>query len=145
MLSKNYSDGLSVVVKRGNKAAIEAANFIGKFKHGYYKNKDGRLYPDTAHGNWELVKNVFDMRLNDSVTGDELAKYLNRNGYEVHRAEGRHRYQFNDKRVSEMLRDPFYAGILVYGSQIIDLQDVYDFTPVIEPDDFLRISKANST
>ena len=144
VLSKNYSDGLSVVVKRGNKAAIEAANFIGKFKHGYYKNKDGRLYPDTRNGNWELIKNVFDMRLNDNTTGTMLAKYLNKNGYEIHRADGRHKYVFTDKRVSEMLRDPFYAGILVYGPQIIDLQEVYDFTPIIEPDDFLKINKADS-
>jgi len=144
VLSKQYSDHLSVVVKRGNKDAIEVANFIGKFKHGYYKNKDGRLYPDMTNGNWELIKNVFDMRLNDNATGTELAKYLNRNGYEIHRADGRHKYIFTDKRVSEMLRDPFYAGILVYGSQIIDLQEVYDFTPIIEPDDFLKINKADS-
>ena len=34
-MAKQYSEHLSESVDRGNKRAIEDAEFIGKFKHGY--------------------------------------------------------------------------------------------------------------
>src|SRR6185436_2126120 len=41
----------------------------------------------------------------------------------------------------EILRDPFYAGVLLYGNQVINYTEVYDFVPMVSTEDFLKINK----
>ncbi len=43
VLSKQYSDQLSENVSRGNKRSIEEGKYVGRAKHGYYKDPSGYL------------------------------------------------------------------------------------------------------
>lgn len=46
VMAKQYSEHLSESVDRGNKRAIEDAEFIGKFKHGYILDSNRFFQPD---------------------------------------------------------------------------------------------------
>lgn len=87
------------------------------------------------------------MRLEGKMQ-EEIAEYLNKNGYSRPTdATGENHEPFNKmnkKRISEILKDPLYCGVLVYGKKekkIVDLTQVYDFVPMMEVDEFLKINK----
>lgn len=61
VLSKEYTDKLSDDVTRGNRKSLERGSYVNKSKHGYVKDRNGRLVPDG--NNFILVKKAFEMRL----------------------------------------------------------------------------------
>lgn len=140
VLSKQYSDTLSDNVKRGNKRAILEARSIGTAKHGYKKNKHQRLIPDG--NNFILIQNAFNMRLK-GYTFDQIANYLNENNYTKKKVKLNKYIPFiwNKKKIGDLLKTTFYTGVLVHGKEIIDLTKLYNFTPVVSVDDFLKINK----
>lgn len=143
VLSKQYSEHLSESVNRGNKRATEEDGiFLGKLKHGYFIDADRHLRPDK--NTYTLVKEMFNMRLSGS-TQKEIAQWINKQEYKVRR-KGKEPQIFTwDKDdVSKLLRDPVYAGILKYGASLVQLSTKYDFSPMIEVDDFYRINKITS-
>lgn len=143
VLSKQYSEHLSESVNRGNRRATEEDGiFLGKLKHGYFIDNDRYLRPDDI--TYTLVKEMFGMRLSGS-TQKEIAQWINKQDYKVRR-KGQKPQPFTWQKddVSKLLRDPVYAGVLKYGASFVQLKTKYDFSPMIEVDDFYRINKITS-
>lgn len=139
VLSKQYAEHLSESVNRGNQRMTEDGEFIGKMKHGYYINNDRKLFPDGD--NFLYIKKAFQMRI-EGVSQKEIAAWLNTTSYEVRRyKQDLKRVVWDKDMVSKMLRDPVYAGVLKYGNHLVDLTSKYDFTPIIEVRDFLKLNK----
>ena len=142
VLSKQYSDQLSDNVKRGIRRSIQEGKWLNLPKHGYYKDRNQFLRPDK--NNYNLIKNAFKMRL-ENKTLDEIAEYLNKNSYNRRDGQGNAKLMKMDKkRVSLILKDPFYTGILKYGKELVNLWELYDFVPMITVDEFLKINKISN-
>lgn len=62
VMAKQYSEHLAESVDRGNKRAVEGAEFIGKFKHGYIVDINRTFQPDPR--NFTKIKHMFGMILN---------------------------------------------------------------------------------
>lgn len=141
VLSKQYSEHLSEMVTRGNRRKTESGKFLGKQKHGYFITDDGRLTPDGE--NFSIIKQAFEMRMGGESQA-EIAKYLNkRSDYRIwRRNREKVSYKWDKDSVSKLLRDPIYAGILMYGETPVNLIEAYDFEPVITADEFLSINHA---
>ena len=144
VLSKQYSDKLSVDVKRGMRRRIEEGKYLSKAKHGYYRDRNQMLRPDG--NNFALLKDAWQLRL-EGKTQEVIAQYLVKKGYQ--RSEGigekKHKlFKMTNKVLSEIFRDTFYTGVLGYGEDkktIVDLTDIYDFVPMVSVDEFLKINR----
>lgn len=135
VLSKQYSDQLSDNVKRGVAHSVLEGQYINKGKHGYYKDSNQHLWPDGD--NFILIQQAFEKRFQGERIKD-IAKFLNDNSYKF---RGKI-YEMTEKRLSEILRDPFFAGVLLYGgNEPVNLMEVYDFTPAISADDFKKMNR----
>jgi len=140
VLSKQYSDALSDVVSRGNRRSIADGRYINKAKHGYIKDEQGFLRPDGK--NFELIKEVFARR-KEGAPLHELADFLNKSGYERRNKETGDPYlkSITKQKVQKILTDPIYTGVVVYGTQVEDLTEIYGFVPAVSPSDFMEINK----
>ncbi|PIS08739.1 hypothetical protein COT75_05365 [Candidatus Beckwithbacteria bacterium CG10_big_fil_rev_8_21_14_0_10_34_10] len=85
------------------------------------------------------------MRL-ENKTLAEISEYLTNQNY--HRAYGvgkiKHKlFEMNVKRLSEMFKDTFYAGVMQYGQgkHIANLVEVYDYVPLVTVEEFLSVNK----
>ena len=137
-MSKQYSDQLSENVRRGNKRSVMEGKYLGRPKNGYIKDENQYLRPDAD--NFFLIQEAFKMR----VAGEnleEIATYLNKKKYSKPSKNGHEEFTFNLKRVSYLLKDEIYTGILNYGGEIVDLTTLYDFKPMVSIEDFLKINK----
>lgn len=141
VLSKQYSEHLSESVKRGNEHWTSIGAFLGKLKHGYYITNERYLYPDG--GNFLTIQKAFRMRL-EGASQESVATWINSQNYTVRRYNQEPKiYHFTKERVSDMLSDPVYAGVLIYGKAKANLEDYYNFEPVVTVDDFLKINKVH--
>jgi site-specific DNA recombinase len=141
VLSKQYSDHLSESVSRGNKRSIEEGKYINKAKHGYYKDGLQRLQPDGQ--NFLLIKNVFRMRV-EGTTLEEIAAYLNENGYQRWRSDGsRTTCKMTKQKVQTFMSDTIYTGVVAYGKYggAVNLIESYGFTPAVTVPDFMAINR----
>jgi site-specific DNA recombinase len=139
VLSKQYSDQLSDNVSRGNRRSIDEGKYINRAKHGYYKDRNQYLRPDSD--NFVLIKQAFHMRL-AGKTLDEIAAYLNEKGYSRRQKDGSYRlFKMTKQKVDKFLVDPAYTGVVRYGKNVVDLSTKYDFTPVITVEEFQGINK----
>lgn len=139
VLSKQYSEHLSESVTRGNKSKIEAGIFFDDMKHGYVISPDGRLSPDG--NNYILIRQLFEKRL-EGLSQLEIAKWLNTTAYTLRKnRKAPAAYKWDKDSVSKVLRDPVYAGVLKYGNSYSNLEDFYDFTPMVSIDEFFKINK----
>ena len=153
VLSKQYSEHLSESVTRGNNHKVEEGKYFGKFKHGYILNRYGELHPDG--GNFSLIQQAFQKRL-EGMSQVDIAAWLNATDYKVHKKinvgtkdekiyEYKHlKYIWDKDAVSKLLKDPLYAGVLKYGDALCELEEFYDFIPVVGVEDFFRINKVAS-
>ncbi len=142
VLAKQFSEHQSEVVTRGNKRKTLSGKFLRSFLHGYLKTEDGRLYPDGE--NYSIIKHAFDMRI-EGKSQAEIMRYLNsRSDYRVfkYKQDGHFTYNWDKDSVSKVLIDPTYAGIIRYSGGVVKLEEVYDFTPALDPADFLKINQA---
>jgi len=142
VMSKQYSDQLSDNVRRGIRRSLEEGKYLHRSKHGYVKDRNQLLRPDGE--NYALIKNAFQMRL-AGKTLEGIAQYLNESGYTRAPAMSGQRktYKMDNKRVSEFLRDPVCAGVLLYGDNITNLTEVYDFLPMITVDEFKKLNRVS--
>lgn len=53
-------------------------------------------------------------------------------------------YRIDTNRVSEILRDPTYCGVLVFGLNVVNLTEVYDFVPMVSVEEFCRLNKISN-
>ncbi len=143
VMSKQYSDHLHAVVKRGNEMRLREGKWIGKPKHGYIKDVNQYLRPDGE--NFNLIKKAWFMRM-EKVGFNEIAKFLNDNGYKKSQKYGDPHipFEWNKQRLSDLFKDPIYAGVGVYGEEIISLEELFDFTPMISADEFLNLNNISS-
>lgn len=140
--AKQFSDQHSQNVKRGISRITAEGKCYDRPKHGYYKDKDKYLRPDAE--NWQLIRKAFEMRLSrePKCTLKQVATWLQEQGYPLKtKHTERKRLNVNEKFVSDLFRDPFYAGALVFGKSIVNLSEKYNFEPVISPDEFDQLAK----
>ena len=139
VLSKQYSDQLSVNVSRGISHAIEDGEHPNKAKHGYFKDTAHRLRPDGR--NFDLIKQAFRLR-REGQSLDAIAKFLNVQRYERIKYDNSHvSFKWTKQVVHKTLRDPVYAGVVAYGDgHLADLTLLYDFAPAVSVDDFFAIN-----
>lgn len=140
--SKQYSDKLSVDVKRGNAGAVRDGKYVGVVKKGYcVDSATGYFIPD-GH-NWQLLRQAILMRLNERKTGEEIADFLNDSNLSVRKTE-QDEYKLvkmTKNMVSELLTDEFYTGVHKHGDNIQNLNDQYNFLPLITPDEFITLGR----
>ena len=142
VLSKQYSEHLSESVSRGNRTITHKGEFIGQMKHGYLITKKRELKPDDQ--NFTIIKRAFEKRI-EGESQIDIMKWLNKSGYMVRRWQNDPEpYVWDKDAVSNLLKDPVYAGVLRYGKNYVILGDIYDFTPAVEVTDFLKINKTSS-
>lgn len=142
--AKQFSDQHSQNVKRGLNRITAEGKLYDRAKHGYYK--DANKYPRPDGENWDLIKRVFEMRLSreEKHSLKEIAEWLEGQGYPRRtKHTNRKPLVINDKFLSDLLRDPFYAGAMVFGGQVINLFEKFDFVPMITPDEFDTLTKEN--
>ena len=139
VLSKQYSDQLSVNVSRGIRLSIQDGDYINRAKHGYFKDSAQRLRPDGR--NHDLIKNAFQLRLKGK-TFKQIAEYLVAEKYERAYKDGTHKpYKWLPQMVQHVLRDPVYAGVVAYGEgNIANLSDLYDFVTAVSVEDFMEVN-----
>jgi DNA invertase Pin-like site-specific DNA recombinase len=140
VMAKQYSEHLAESVDRGNARAIEGAEFIGKFKHGYTVDSDRYFQPDPV--NFTKVKHMFEMALAGKSQKD-IREWINEQGYTVQKRQGAepvpHVWSKDD--VSKLLRDTHSTGIHAWGKNHVDLMETYGFTPMITAEEFFKINK----
>lgn len=139
VLSKQYSEHLSESVTRGNRRKIEDGIFFDEMKHGYIINDKGQLHPDGS--NFALIQQAFAKRM-EGMSQKDIAAWLNTTTYKVRKKlKPATAYKWDKDRVSKLLKDPVYAGVLKYGQHFANLEDHYEFTPAVTVEDFLKINK----
>lgn len=140
VMAKQYSEHLAESVDRGNARAIEDAEFIGKFKHGYIVDSNRYFQPDPV--NFTKVQHMFEMAL-DGKSQKDLREWINEQGYTVQKRQGAEpvSHVWSKDDVSKLLRDPHNTGIHAWGKNHVDLTETYGFTPMISPEEFFKINK----
>jgi DNA invertase Pin-like site-specific DNA recombinase len=140
--SKQYSDKLSVDVSRGTSGNIKEGKYNGVIKKGYYVDKNTwHFIPDSY--NWHLLREAVDMRLYKGKVNEEIAKFLNDSYFSEHvHADDEYRIaKMTKNKVGNLFEDPFYFGLYRHGATIADLVDVYDFLPLITPDEYILLNR----
>jgi DNA invertase Pin-like site-specific DNA recombinase len=147
VLAKQYTDHLSESVRWGNRHLMDEGKLVSHSKHGYFKDKDQYARPDPI--NWKIIHRAWQLRLQGQTLKD-VAKFLNDSGYQKFKKlddNGNIIYRpfkADEKKVSIMFQDPFYAGLFIHGKQQIILQNIYDFVPVVTPDEFYQLNQHNN-
>ncbi len=134
VMAKQYVDQQSQNISRSIKNKTRSGHWLGtKTKYGYYLDKHRNFHPDGR--NFELVCEAFQRRLaKQSLL--EIANFLISEGFPVVTTNTRLRkVKISQKFVSDLLRDPCYAGIMIFGDHVQNLFDHYNFTPAITPEE----------
>lgn len=140
--SKQYSDKLSVDVKRGITGNVKEGKYQGVVKKGYYVDSGtGYFMPDGDY--WHLLREAVTMRLYKDKTNIEVAKYLNDAHFASRKnLEDDYRLVRVDKQmVGDIFEDPFYFGLYRYGKNLADLTELYDFLPLMSPDEYVALNR----
>lgn len=140
--SKQYSDKLAVDVSRGITGSIREGKYVGLVKKGYYADTNtGYFIPDSF--NWNILREAVNLRLYKGKTNQEVADFLN-NSHFSYRKDETDDYKIakmDKKSVGLLFNDPFYFGLYKYGNRITNLTEIYNFLPLITPDEFVMLSK----
>lgn len=140
--SKQYSDKLSVDVIRGIKGNTQDGKYNGVIKKGYFADSQSGLFIPDAH-NWQLLRRGVIMRLKERKTNQEIADYLNDAHFSIRRYET-DKYKtvkMTKKIIGDIFADPFYCGAYKYGDNITNLNDQYNFMPLVTPDEFIALNR----
>ena len=136
VLSKQYADAMSVNIRRGQRRSLSEGKYLVALVHGYSKH-EGRFFPDG--NNFRLIKKAFEMRL-EGYTNAQIADFLNQSHYQASRKGKPVDFKMDKKRVGEFLKNPVYIGVAVFGEKWLNLTKLYDFEPMIEVSDFIKIN-----
>jgi DNA invertase Pin-like site-specific DNA recombinase len=136
VLSKQYSDKLSVDVTRGVRGRFESEGKSPAPKHGYV-NDGGNYRPDGD--NFRIMKDTWQMRLKGKSL-EAIAKYMNDEGYgRTVKKDGRI-IKMSVKILTVLFHDPFYYGMLVQAGQTVDLRELDpDFEPMITQEEYDQV------
>jgi len=144
--SKQYSDKLSVDVKRGTDGNIKDGKYNGVVKKGYYVDSGtGYFIPDKY--NWGILRIAVDMRLREGKNNIEIAEFLNEARLAVRRSEDADykKVTVTKNMVGNIFADSFYCGLYEYGDNIVNLNDIYNFVPLITTDEYIALNAQVST
>ena len=144
--SKQYSDKLAVDVKRGTDGNIKEGKYNGVAKKGYYVDTATNLFVPDRY-NWALLRIAVDMRLRYNKSNIEIAKFLNDAKLAV-RKDADEEYKLvnaTKQMVGSIFADPFYCGLYEYGNNIVNLTELYNFVPLITPDEYIALNSQVST
>lgn len=139
--SKQYSDKLAVDVKRGTDGNIKDGKYNGVVKKGYYVDEmTGYFIPDDYH--WGILRRAVDMRLSEKKSNVEIAEFLNDAKLAVRKDQNSElkRIKMTKNMVGDFFADSFYCGLYQYGNNITNLADLYNFTPLITPDEYVMLN-----
>ena len=140
VLSKEYSDRLSVNVKRGKHRGLMEGK-SSAYKHGYYRDEDGFYRPDGK--NFQLIKQAWQLR-KDGKSLESIAEWMNDNDYVriIQRKDKKARRVDMDKRIlSKIFANSLYMGVLVEKGKEVDLRTMFDFIPAVSEDDFFLVQE----
>jgi DNA invertase Pin-like site-specific DNA recombinase len=143
--SKQYSDKLSVDVKRGTGGNIKDGKYNGVVKKGYFVDAStGYFMPDGY--NWDLLREAASMRLYQGKNNVEIAQYLNDAHLSVRKDQDEEYavVKVDKQMVGDIFSDPFYFGLYQYGKNLADLTELYDFLPLITPDEYIVLNQSMS-
>lgn len=136
VLSKQYSDKLSVDVRRGlDNKFKEGRSHIPK--HGYTLDEDGIYHPDA--GNYDLMVQVWKMRANgDSY--ESIIDFLLDEGYTKRTKAGRV-INITKQMLTDIFKDPFYYGVLYSqkNDERVDLIAAYNFVPATNLETYNKV------
>lgn len=142
VMAKQYSDQHSTNIKRAVTRITAEGKLFDRAKHGYYKDRNGFPRPDGE--NWDLLEKAFKMRLDSKLSLEEIAEWLEDQGFPRKTKYKKYKsIKVNKNLLSDVFRDPFYAGALWHGDQIVNLLDKFDFQPMITPQELDRLIKIN--
>jgi DNA invertase Pin-like site-specific DNA recombinase len=143
VVAKQYSEHLSESVLWGNRKHLEEGTAIGKFKHGYRWDANYQFQPDENY--FTTVQKMFRMAL-DGHSQKDIREWINSQDYKVQKTRGSTpvEHKWSKDNVSNLLRDPHYAGVHILGQNVVDLIKAHDFMPMITVDEFLKINKISS-
>lgn len=138
VMAKQWVDNHAINVKRAISHRTLEGVSLGRAKHGYYKDGQGRMRPDAE--NWALIKGVFERRLQNRSLKD-IAEWLEKEGYPLRTVHGqRLKVKIDVAFISALLQETTYTGLMMYGDDIVDLRKLYDFDPLITEEDFARVT-----
>lgn len=140
--SKQYSDKLSADVKRGNIGNVRDGKYMGIVKKGYYVDEDSHYFmPD--HLNWHLMRRAVVMRAYERKTEKEVAAFLNDSHFSQRKLidDKPKLMKMTNKSVGKMFSDPFYTGVYKHGERIANLNELYNFMPLMTPDEYTVINR----
>lgn len=142
VMAKQYSDQHSQNIHRSVVRITEEGKLFDRPKHGYYKDENGYARPDGE--NWKLLKRAFEMRLYGKSSLREIATWLSDNNFPVKTGHvSRRPAKITDNFLSELFRDPFYAGAYIFGKNVVNLFEKFDFQPLILPSEYDELTKDN--
>jgi DNA invertase Pin-like site-specific DNA recombinase len=141
--SKQYSDKLAVDVKRGTDGNIKDGKYNGAMKKGYYVDASNNYFVPDAY-NWGLLRVAVDMRLNENKSNVEIAEFLNSANLSTRKDQDEEyiRVKVSKQMVGNIFEDSFYCGLYQYGNNIVNLMDIYNFVPLITPDEYILLNNA---
>ncbi|MBH2007446.1 recombinase family protein [Candidatus Saccharibacteria bacterium] len=140
--SKQYSDKLGVDVSRGITGAIRDGKYVGLAKKGYYADPTTGYFIPDGH-NWQLLRQAVVLRLQHGKTNQEVADFLNdaHFSYRNFKDDEPTVAKMDKKAMSIIFKDPFYCGVYKYGERVANLNDIYDFLPLITADEFISLTQ----
>lgn len=140
--SKQYSDKLGVDVSRGITGAIRDGKYVGLAKKGYYADPTTGYFIPDGH-NWQLLRQAVVMRLQQGKTNQEIADFLNdaHFSYRNFKDDEPAIAKMDKKAMSIIFKDPFYCGVYKYGERVANLNDIYDFLPLVTADEFISLTQ----
>ncbi len=136
VLSKQYSDKLSVDVRRGlDNKFKEGRSHVPK--HGYILDEEGIYHQD--EGNYDLMVQAWKMR----VSGDSyeaIIDFLREEGYTKRTKNGRV-INITKQMLTDIFKDPFYYGVLYSprNDERVDLIAAYNFVPATDLETYNRV------
>ena len=136
-LAKQYSDNLSAVSQRGSINIAKEGKAPTKMpKYGYKLNSQGYFRPDGE--NFDLLKQSFKLALGKAPL-EEIADFLNENSFYY---KGK-KTKMSKQKLSGVFQDTFYAGLYLYGPEVIELKKVDPvFEPMVTPLEFLQLRQS---
>lgn len=140
--SKQYSDKLSQDIGRGIDGNAIEGKYNGSVKKGYYADMPSKHFMPDAH-NWQLLRQAFVMRLYEGKTNQEIANFLN-DAHFSYRKTQFDKYKIakmNNKTVGDLFADSFYCGVYKYGENVANLGEIYNFLPLITPDEYIALNR----
>lgn len=139
--SKQYSDKLAVDVKRGTDGNIKDGKYNGVVKKGYYVDeRTGYFVPDNYY--FGILRRAIDMRLSEKKSNVEIAEFLNDARLAVRKDQNSElkRIKMTKNMVGDFFADSFYFGLYQYGNNVANLNELYNFAPLITPDEYVMLN-----